>query len=432
MAGMLRFRRKTLPKRVPLEQAGLFYASISDKPMEGMFRISATLKDDVDAGMLQDALDTVTRRIPYMQYVYDGEFILSSLVDTGKPLKAVEDYGHPMIPINWKAGNPLCQLSWKGRTVSIDAFHALTDGHGALVMLMSVLGEYIKRKYGSQIEYSSLVLDPSQEPDPEELEDAYKRYARRPSVVDRHRDAFEIKGGKGEKDDSLRLVHIKADLSAVKAKAKEAGCSITAFLSTLLIDAIQEVKESALKTRLSKKPIRLTIPVDLRRFYETKTLRNFLSYADVGIKTKLGHFTIPEIANQVQSQMREKVTEKWLNALFSGDLKVLNNNVAKITPMFIKRGIATLGMHFLGEGRFSSTLSNLGNIVLPIAMSEQIADMNFMLGRPHGDHGVSTCVSYGNALHIDFTRTIRNRETEDLFMKRLDAMGIPFTIVEDY
>ena len=54
------------------------------------------------------------------------------------------------------------------------------------------------------------------------------------------------------------------------------------------------------------------MPVNLRRFFPTITLRNFITMIYPGVDPRLGEYTFEEIVVQVHNYMRYYINEKLL------------------------------------------------------------------------------------------------------------------------
>ena len=61
--------------------------------------------------------------------------------------------------------------------VAVEFFHAVTDGNGGMTFFKTLLAEYISQKYGVAVPTEHGVLGRLEEPDEEELEDSFLRYA---------------------------------------------------------------------------------------------------------------------------------------------------------------------------------------------------------------------------------------------------------------
>ena len=81
--------------------------------------------------------------------------------------------------------------------------------------------------------------------------------------------------GKKLTNDTIGINHFSIKLSELKVLSKENNCSISELLVSMLIYSIYHGNYRTSKT---KRPINVCLPVDLRKYYETKTISNFISY----------------------------------------------------------------------------------------------------------------------------------------------------------
>ena len=60
-----------------------------------------------------------------------------------------------------------------------------------------------------------------------------------------------------------------------------------------------------------QKPVKITVPVNLREIFHTETFRNFALVLNVGVDPRLTDYTIPELCREYKNQMAlEAVPEK--------------------------------------------------------------------------------------------------------------------------
>ena len=176
----------------------------------------------------------------------------------------------------------------------------------------------------------------------------------------------------------------------------------------------------------------VSVPVNLRAFFPSATLRNFASWVNIGIDPRLGHYTLEEIINSLQAQMKLSLNEKALQAKMSGTMRAAQNPVFRVLPSPVKRVILNLGDRLLGDSCCSQSLSNLGNISLPDSMQPYVRELRFILGRSRGKAGSVSCISLNGNLYLTFSRKIREAEFERLFFSRLVEMDIPVEIESNY
>ena len=117
----------------------------------------------------------------------------------------------------------------------------MTDGTGGLIFLKTLTAEYLSQKYGIQIPAERGVLGRLEDPDPEELEDSFLRYAGQITASRKEQTAYHL-SGTPEPDGFLDLTTLMLPVDAVKAKAKEFGVSVTEFIAAVMMKAISDLQ----------------------------------------------------------------------------------------------------------------------------------------------------------------------------------------------
>jgi NRPS condensation-like uncharacterized protein len=176
------------------------------------------------------------------------------------------------------------------------------------------------------------------------------------------------------------------------------------------------------------KPVKVCIPINLRRFYPTNTMRNFASYVNPGIDPKYGEYDFDETLSTVHHYMRSEVTEKLLNAKISTNVRSEKMRVLRLTPLFIKNFFMKIVFNRVGDRKSSTTISNLGVVNLPEEMSRYVKRMDFILGPLSRNKVVCAALTYNGQLVLNFTRTIQESSVEREFFRRLVKLGISVKI----
>src|SRR5699024_5630755 len=120
-----------------------------------------------------------------------------------------------------------------------------------------------------------------EDPDSQETEDSFSHYA---DNIDRNvfrkedKPSYQITGTP-LRTEGMNMIHGIMDASVVNNYAKSLGTTLTGFLTALMIQVIG--KEALLKSSRPKK-VTIAVPVNLRRQFPSKTLRNFFSDANIG------------------------------------------------------------------------------------------------------------------------------------------------------
>lgn len=88
-----------------------------------------------------------------------------------------QDMVNPCQPVRFREDNEwLIRIFYYEHRISLEVFHAISDGAGTLVFFRTLLAVYL-RELGYAIPNGPGILDITQPPRKEELEDAYAKYA---------------------------------------------------------------------------------------------------------------------------------------------------------------------------------------------------------------------------------------------------------------
>ncbi len=405
-----------------------FCTMVTTKRFAHIFRLSVELEEEIDPVILDESLQVVLKRIPSFALKLRYGLFWNYMEMTKDKPSVEEDVRNPMVRRNWKLNKHfLFRVRYFGKRISLEVFHALADGTGGMTFLITLVAEYLRKKHGYTIEESRWILHPDEEPKPEEYEDAYSKVARRQKFKRKNPKAYQAKGTK-EEEGYLNIITGRMPVEQVKARAKEYNCTVSAFLIAVLMDVFQDVQEKEKKRSKRQQPIVINVPVDLRKFYPSKTVSNFFANVNIGLDRTLGHYSFAEIVEQVKHGMALNITEKRLNNLIAGNIASYRLKVYKVIPMFIKKPFVILGNYMGGELKSTCTMSNLGNIILPSEMTKYVKGVHAVAGKNFGRVTSCICVSYKNNMSVSFTRKIKEAEIERLFYTKLVEMGIPVEI----
>ena len=153
-----------------LDNAAKIYPAARNEKWSNVFRVSATLKEEVDVEILRSALEVTIRRFPSIGVrLRKGAFwyYLEQLA-TAPDIR--EESSYPLTRMSKKETRKCAfRVIVYHRRIAIEIFHSLTDGNGAMVFLKSLIAEYLEQKYGVHIPAEEGVLGRMEEPSEEEL-----------------------------------------------------------------------------------------------------------------------------------------------------------------------------------------------------------------------------------------------------------------------
>ncbi len=412
-----------------LDNAALIYPAARSRNWTALFRFSATLTERVDPGMLATALTRTLNRFPsYRTRLRSGLFWTYFEKNTAETVP-YPDVANPCVRMDLKEnGGYMFRVRYHENRIAVEFFHALTDGTGGLCFLKTLVAEYLTLRYGAVIPRGKGILDCDEEPRAAELEDSFLRFARKETLPRGRNEgaAYCIRG-----TNTPHFMHIITGLipvSAIKEKADAYGASIGELVTATLLLSIADVQARERSRRRRRQPVKINVPVNLRSFYPSETLRNFSFYINAGIEPRLGAYTFEEALAQVRHGLRLELDEKKLNARFTTNVDTVQNLALRIVPLPIKQFVMKQVFVFVGDRYSSSSVSNLGNTVLPDEMARYVTRMDVMLGPLYRNPVTCACLSYNGQAVITFTRTILESAVERGFFTRLVRMGIPVKI----
>ncbi len=417
--------KNSTPKRwFKLDNAAKIYPAASRRSWNALFRLSATLSEEIDPEILAKAQEAILPRFPTFSSRLRHGFFWYYLEQNDASPEIQQDFANPCVPMNLKKNKRfMFRIRYHGKRIAVEFFHVLSDGTGGLIFLKTLIAEYLRLRYGADIPRGNGIFDCSEEAKPEELEDAFLKFARGRGKSRREADSFFLKGT-DEKHDFINITTGIIPVSELLQRAKELGVSLTEYLTAVMILSLDSIQRKRRKKGRSLKPIKICVPINLRKLYPTNTVRNFASYANPGIEPSLGKFSLEEVARTVHHQMHLELNEKQLNAKFSTNVNSEKNPILRIAPLFIKNAAMKFVFYTVGDRKTSSSISNLGAVSLPAEMERYVERMDFILGPLSRTRVVCGVLSYKDKLYINFTRSIKESVLEREFFSRLVKSGI--------
>ena len=407
-------------KLLRLDNASFIYPASLSKKYASLYRMSVTLSEPVDAAVLQQALEATVRRIPTFGYTLTGGALWWYLRQLDQPVRVLPAQNLHQFTI---AGNDgfLFRVSADGCRIVQDIFHVLTDGNGGMTFLLTLTAEYLRLRYGIAPSYGGRILDPTDAPAASELADSFDDFSGKRGALEQNDPAYHLHGRPlGTK--VLRDVRVRMSMAQVHAEAKRRDVTVTELLTAAMVAALQDVRrKDPLKCR---SVLKVNVPVDLRRIFGGRTLRNFSSYVMLGVDVRNGEYDFNQILQVVSAQKRLYSMPSQLEPKVAKNVELEDNFAINCIPRFLKKPIIDIINKLKGDRYCTHTLSNLGRIELPESMRPYVRDIDFILGRQRGNSGASACVGYGDSLVLNMSRRIAERGFEDAFLRQLDSLGI--------
>ena len=411
-----------------LDNAAKIYPAAKKRKWKALFRLSAELTENIDADVLAMALKSTLARFPGFALELKRGMFWYYLEQIDEQPEIRQDIGYPCEQMNFRENKGfMFRIRYYHRRIAVEIFHVLADGTGGICFLKTLVAEYLRIKYAADIPRDNEILDCSKKPAVDETEDAYIKYAKNIRRTRREPNAYHISGTK-EKEHFVNLITGIIPVEEVLARAKEKKVSLTEYLTSVMIIAADNIQRRSRKAAHRLKPVKILIPINLRRFYPTNTMRNFSIYVTPGIDPRYGQYSFDEVLTAVHHYMRSEVTEKLLGAKISSNVRSEKNKALRIAPLFLKNIALKITFNLVGDRKSTTTISNLGVVKLPPQMAQYVTRMDFILGPPAYNKIACAVVTYNGELVINFTRTIKESMLEREFFRYLVKLGIPVKI----
>ena len=165
----------------------------------------------------------------------------------------------------------------------------------------------------------------------------------------------------------------------------------------------------------------IQVPVNMRKFYPSETLRNFSMYC--GIRLPLAEISertgcCPEITRQ----LREKASRQAMDEMVKATNRI--TNAIRFIPLFLKSPVVRLVYGFLSDRIFSSTFSNLGVVSMPPEIAGYIDGMDIVLGTAITNRVGCSMLTYGNTAMLSVSKNTADPSFEEAMYELLCRDGL--------
>ena len=134
-----------------------------------------------------------------------------------------------------------------------------------------------------------------------------------------------------------------------------------------------------MKNTTSNKPIKICVPVNLKKYFKSKTLSNFFSYITVTADGKKIDFNnLDDVLKLVKSDFENLLKPEEVMKTMSLNVKLGNNFFIRIIPLFMKQIFVRLS--YLEIRKYTTTtFSNIGRIGIIADYQKYIEGFFFLI-----------------------------------------------------
>ena len=405
-----------------LDNSAKIFPISAGKKYSTVFRLSALLTETIQPEILTVAVEKALEQYEFFRVRLKNGFFWNYLEYNPKKPIVEEEKDYPCKYIEPKENNNyLFKVTYFDRKINIDIFHSLTDGNSGVMFFREIVYNYIELAHKEEFQEELRIkrkFDLS-------AEDSYiKNYNKKAKGNNSNRKAYKLAGRK-IKFGAISAIHEMIDLPALKEEAKKQEATITQYLTAVLIYAIYQA--NYLKNK-GKRPIKVCIPVNLKKYFPSNTISNFFSYITVEADMKKDTLdTFEKILEFVKKDFAKKLTPEEIQKTMSGNVKLGTNPFIKVIPLVLKKPIVRLS--YLEIRKYTTTtFSNIGRIGIIGKYQKYIEDFLMLIAPEPVEKIKCSACSFENHIVFTFTSILDDCSIEKEFYKFLTEKNIKVTI----
>lgn len=460
-----------------LDNVGKFYASQAGSSNQTVFRLAATMTEDVNPAALQRALAATVTRFPGFNVCLRSGLFWHYL----EPAKTMPEAQPETLPICYGLhtgpASVLFRVTYFARRINVEVSHMISDGRGSLEFLKALVAAYVRERYGAAatgIEElagmagaanvaregettaggegkaganstrtaatlpESEATRPATEAAPEacataspeteagraaaadaariaQTEDSFSaNYDRTAAGATAQPRIFRLPGWKRDEDFTYLELHYSA--GAVHAQAKAAGATVTSWLIAAVIAAIRAEMPASERDRA----IHMDVPVDLRSLFGSTTLRNFFGLAFVTYTPGEIDEPLAAIARKVQRQLTDGTEPAALKRRMMQMVKLEKNPLVRLAPLLLKDAVLELAARKTAR-EVTCTVSSLGRVTMGEETAPYVEGVS-ALTSPAGLNFI--IATYGDDLSIGVSSRLVSLRVVRNLVRLLAAEGV--------
>ena len=406
----------------PLDSGAKQYPLSMHRGQIPMFRVAAVLDQPVIPAVLQLALIFTLPRFPHFATrLRRGAFWYYLMPSPAR--YAVSPQGEAcMAPFAVSdEREPLFRVLYRERQVAVEIFHVLTDGTGGMLFIQALLTEYFRLLGEPPIDEAQRSAA-SAPVHPGDTENAFAGFR------DRERGdwtplsrAVQIPADRTRRD-LCRVEEYGISADALSQAAGRYGVSVTALMSAVILTACRQT------ARADKGRYQLQVPIDLRRRFPSRTLRNFSWYTVLSADAARAQ-SPQELAAGLHRQLAAATARDALRRNVSMAQRAIRR--LRYVPLPWKTAVLRTAYRIGGDFFFTSTLSNLGRIVLPEPLGAHVREIALSLGPSPSNPYIFGLATVHNRAVLSVTCTAEDQTLLARLCEAARAYGLELTRKDD-
>lgn len=411
-----------------LDNSAKIFPISAGRKYSTVFRLSVVLDEVIEPKVLQMAVEQTVEKYKSFKVRMKSGFFWYYLEENPKKPIVRKEKEYPCTYIDRRKNNGyLFKVTYFESKINIDIFHSLTDGNTGTTFFREIVYKYLELRHPKQFENEERNLRKLHYT----TEDSYlKNYDKKAKSNASMQKAYKLRGKK-IKLGAISAIHEIIDLESLKKECERADVTITQYMTAVLIFCIYKanyLKYSSGK-RKSERPIKVCIPVNLKKYFPSETMSNFFSY--ITLEASLDKLSesnnFEKILKFVKDSFKAKLRKEEIMKTMSANVKLGTNFFIKTIPLLLKKIIVRLS--YIEIRKYTTiTYSNIGRVGI-IGKYKEYIKYFLMLIAPEPVEKIkcSSC-TYENKFVFTFTSILQDNSIEKEFYEFLRRKNIKVEI----
>lgn len=413
-----------------LDNSAKIFPIDSDKNFSAVYRMSVLLTEDINPKILKDAVNKTLESFTSFKVCLKRGFFWYYLEENTKEIIIDEEKNYPCKYIDKNTNNGyLFKVTYYKNKINVDTFHSLTDGSSSIEFIKAIAYNYIDLAHPDETKnIPEMEVKQNIEVNDKNTEDSYMKNYQKSLKSPKGGKRAYILHGRRIPLYGVNVTHGFINLKQIIKRCRKLKVTVTQYFTAVLIYAIYQEYLEKYKNRKLKKPIKICIPVNLKKYFASKTMSNFFSYITVEAEMKKDSLnTFDKILEFVKKDFAKKLVEEEIMKTMSANVKIGNNPFVRVIPLAVKKTLVRLS--YMEIRKYTTiTYSNIGRIGI-IGKYKDYIEYFVMLIAPEPVEKIkcSSC-TFENTMTMTFTSILDDNSIEKRFYQFLKEKGISIQI----
>ncbi len=365
-----------------IDTASIMFTCLSSKNWGRTFRVSANLTSgDINPDLLKKAVSDLIPRFPSIYSCLKKGFFWNYQQCVTSLPEIREEHSKILLPITYRNdGRPDFRVLYHKNRIAIETAHHISDGKGMGEYFNALLERYVELCDNPDAEY---IFEKT-----ENIENAFAKFYEKGGEK---ADGSTIKAYQLEgtiEPGFVQLIFLYTPIDQLLEKAKEKSMTVTEYVAAALI--LGTIRKASKPIEL---PISIAIPVNLRKYFPTDSVRNFTIQTDIVFDPKgKSDYTFDEICEAIKGQLKKKLEKSEMQKALNRYGSLTTNPVLRVVPNFIKLPVMRKMQH-KSHAANTTILTNTGTSEMNDKLRGKVERVEGINGDTSGYGLISTCSS---------------------------------------